>query len=201
MKLDMCSKIVSGYGIPGLPLFKLEDGRWVCTTNDLVANIGCSVTTLLHAAHNHRHRLSFLTVKNTHSKEFLRDRKGEFGLQRLRDSSRLWTVDDVLILIHAVHTKRCIDIQDAMNSHIAQTLREEYVPIAILKQVQAQCDAFAEQLEQEREGKIKLEYRVSMLEKDKRLSDQAREAVQEAASEDGRALNRHKLTKEFRAMN
>ena len=201
MKLDMCSKIVSGYGIPGIPMFKTKDGIWVCTTNDLVANIGCGVSTLLQAAYTYRHRLSFLTIRNTDSKEFLKNRKGEFGLKRLRDSSRLWTVDDVLILIHAVHTKRCIDIQDAINRHTAQTLREEYVPIAILKQVQAQCDAFAEQLEQEREGKIKLEYRVSMLEKDKRLSDQAREAVQTAASEDGRALNRHKLTKEFRAMN
>ena len=56
-------------------------------------------------------------------------------------------------------------------------------------------------LEQEHEEKLELAYRVSLLEKDKRSSDQAREAVQEAASEDGRALNRHKLTKEFRAMN
>ena len=195
MKLgNMCSKIVSGYGIPGLPLFKLKDGRWVCTTNDLVANIGCGVSTLLQAAHIHRHRLSFLTIRNTDSKEFLKDRKGEFALKRLRDSSRLWTVDDVLLLIHAVHTKHCIDIQDAMNAHTAQTLHEEYVPITVLKQVQAQCDAQAEQIHQQG-------LQIAYLLKRDNLSEQAREAVQAAASEDGRALNRHKLTKEFRAMN
>jgi len=136
----------------------------------------------------------FLSRLPESAKDFLEQNKKEFGIERLRPDMHIWTEDDMLTFGFRIKSENGKEFRTGIRKLIKANARRD-VP------TWEEHNQLVSRLEQEHEEKLELAYRVSLLEKDKRSSDQAREAVQEAASEDGRALNRHKLTKEFRAMN
>jgi hypothetical protein len=153
-----------------IPMIEFDDKELRCTSQALCNALGVSRKTLEHIRHRHPEHVQPVRPPERGAKEFLQAHRVEFGVERVREDMLLWSVDDMIAVAFYSTSKSALEFTKAVVQLVKREAQRSVITEAQYCELMARVNAVEE----------------------------ARGALQTAASAAGVALQAQKGTKHLR---
>ncbi len=121
-----------------------DSGNLFCTSKALCEALRINDDTLRKTASRHQDELTSLSVTNSHAKEFIKNHREEFGVQRVRSDMRLWSEEDMILIAITARSSESKEFRSKLIRFIKENARRDTVSRDQHDQLVARLDKIEE---------------------------------------------------------
>ena len=110
-----------------VPMMMDTSGKLWCTSKQLCEALGIKPEAIRKLAHDHKDELEFLSVTESHAKDFLKENKSEFGIKRVKQDMSLWSEDDMITIAVLSKSSVAKQFRKDLVKLIKEQARKSYV--------------------------------------------------------------------------